>query len=81
MVTKKKTIITTAIVGCVWLFLGISCEKVEITRSGEVDDEIEVIDDQSGISFEMENDSLEDEIKNIIFDPQEWEEEGMGVDL
>ncbi|MDE7351310.1 MAG: hypothetical protein K2N25_09595 [Muribaculaceae bacterium] len=54
---------------------------MEITRSGEVDDEIEVIDDQSGISFEMENDSLEDEIKNIIFDPQEWEEEGMGVDL
>lgn len=38
-------------------------------------------DDEAGISFVMESDSLEDEIEEIYFEASDWDEEGMDVDL
>ena len=65
----------------------ISCEKAELTRSGfieeftrETEDTV-TIDEKSGISFELESDSLTEEIEDIYFHAEEWEEESMDSDL
>lgn len=35
----------------------------------------------SGISFNMDSDSLEEEVEEINFESKDWDEEGMDVDL
>lgn len=75
-----------------WLLLGVSCEKGEMVRSVDRDDytglmsdsiimEESKVEDESGISFEMESDSLQEDIEDVYFHSKEWEEEGIVVDL
>lgn len=80
MIERKKELVV-AIAGFVSLMLGGSCEKVEITRSEEREEVIENVDGKSGVSLEMESDSLLDDIENLNLDAEEWGEEGMDVDL
>ena len=71
----------------IWSLLGFSCERVEMTRSGDWDDitvlrgDSAIIEEKTGISFEMESDSLEEDIEDVYFNAKEWEEDGMNVDL
>lgn len=41
----------------------------------------EVDDNGVGVAFEMDSDSLEDEIEEIYFEASEWDEEEMNADL
>lgn len=81
MKNKNKAILGVVTTGFIWLLSGTSCEKTEITRSMEEDNETERIDDKSGISLDMESDSLYEDIEEIHFNAEEWGEEGMDVDL
>ena len=81
MKNMKKTTVIEATVGIIWLLAGTSCEKEAITRSLDEDFEPEKIGSTSGISFELENDSLEEVIENIRLEAEEWKEESRGVDL
>ena len=71
----------------VLLLLGTSCEKEVITRSIDQDEYTEIIEDslkvdsQSGISLNMESDTLKEEIEEIHFQAKEWEDVGMDVDV
>lgn len=83
-----KRFIRFFVIGTGWLLLSTSCEKTEITRSIDEDYETESlkhetgsIDIEEGISFEMESDSLDEDIEEVHFHANEWEEEGMAVDL
>ncbi|MDE5871866.1 MAG: hypothetical protein K2H22_07985 [Muribaculaceae bacterium] len=88
----KRTIIPIAIVSMCLTF-GMSCEKIEVTRSIDSDDnEVRtsdsiVIEDtvdieaNSGIIFGLGSDSLEVEIEDLHFHPQNWEEESVNTDL
>lgn len=79
--------------GAIWLILGMSCEKTELTHSMEeneytvkICDSVKIedsfnIEDKSGISFEMGNDSLEEDIENVYFHTKEWEEEIMDTNI
>lgn len=62
------------------LFCVVSCEKENITRSLDKDD-TKFINESSGISLIIDNDSLEDEIEEIHFYAEEWHEEEMNEDL
>ena len=74
--------VKTLLAGFVWLILGgSSCEEVEPTRSICDIRETERIDSISGISFELENDSLEEEVEDVYLDAKKWDEEDMGIDL
>ena len=70
----------------VWLLLGTSCEKEVITRSMDQNEYTEIIEDsvksdgQSGISFEMDSDTLTEEIEEVHFQAKEWEDVGMDAD-
>lgn len=86
------SVIIVMTLGLIWLVLGISCEKAEITRSIDgidytmTEDSILIKDtvkndDKPGISFDIESDSLKEEIENIYFHPKEWEEEDTDIDL
>lgn len=78
-------ILTT--IGLVWLLAGVSCEKTELTRSIDWDENTEIIEDsvkvndKSGFSFELESDTLKEEIEEIHFHAKEWEDVGMDADL
>ena len=60
-------------IGLGWLLAGISCDEVELTPSIDCDEHTEItedsvkIDEQSGISFELESDTLKEEIEEIHF--------------
>ncbi len=66
---------------------GTSCDGMELTRSAEVHEikamaeDSTKIDDKSGLSFELDSDSLEEEIENIYFKASEWEEEINNADI
>lgn len=93
MINRKTLTIVVITTGVMWLLLGVSCEKGELTRSVDLDDytglmsdsiimeESIKMDDKSGISFEMESDSLKEDIEDVYFHSKEWEEQGMVVDL
>lgn len=74
-------------IGLGWLLVGVSCDEVGLTRSMDWDEHIEVIDDsvkadgQSGISFEMDSDTLKEEIEEVHFQAKEWESTDMDADL
>ncbi len=78
---------TNLCIGALWLMLGMSCDRMELTRSVEeydihaMTEDSAKIDDQSGISFELDSDSLEEEIENIYFESKEWEDEKMNAHL
>ena len=71
----------------IWSLLGFSCERVEMTRSGDWDaitvlrGDSAIIEEKTGISFEMESDSLEEDIEDVYFNAKEWEEEGLDAYL
>lgn len=85
--------VLTSIMGIIWLLSGISCEKEGMIRSIDPDVQNLMISDsvkfndsgksyeQSGISFEMESDSLKDEVEEINLGAKDWDEECMDVDL
>lgn len=83
---KKNNLVVPSI-GFVWLLLAISCEKTELTRSIDWDENTDIIEDsvkvndKSGFSFELESDTLKEEIEEIHFHAKEWEEEDMSADL
>lgn len=81
MKNKNKTILGVIITGFIGLLSGISCEKMEITRSMEENNETESMYYESGISFDMESDSLEEDVEEVHFTAREWGEEGVNVDL
>lgn len=93
MINRKTLTILATTIGFMLLLLGASCEKGELTRSvdwndytGLISDSIIMeesikMDDKSGISFEMESDSLLEDIEDVHFHSKEWEEQGMVVDL
>lgn len=70
-----------------------SCEKVEFKRSPERDnhavraedsiliEDSGLLDEQPSISLELESDSLEDEVEEIYFYAEDWEEELIDTDL
>lgn len=80
-------------VGFILLLSVTSCEHEELTRSMDQDDyaimiedslmtdDTVIIEEESGISFDMECDSLEDDVEEVRFIAKEWEEDGMEVDL
>lgn len=86
-IMDKRTLTTATIIGSICLTFTTSCDNVELTRGGEIDDsavktqDTTTIDERSGISLELESDSLAEEIEDIYFQPQEWEEESMYSDL
>ena len=43
--------------------------------------ETERIDSISGISFELENDSLEEDVEEVCLDAKKWEEKDTRIDL
>ena len=73
MGNQNKTIISVSIIGIAWALLGISCGKEEVTRSMEMYHEAVMIndtvkiDDGPGVSFDMESDSLTEEIEEVYF--------------
>lgn len=67
MKNKNKEILGVVITGFIWLLSGLSCEKMEITRSIEEDNETEKMDDESGVSFELESDSLKEDVEELHF--------------
>ena len=73
MGNRKKTIRIVSIIGIAWPLLGISCGKEEVARSMEMYDEPVMIndtvkiDDGPGVSFDMESDSLTEEIEEVYF--------------
>lgn len=93
MRTHKNYSIGASIIGITWLLSGISCEKEGMIRSIDPDVQNLMISDsvkfndsgksyeQSGISFEMESDSLQDEVEEINLGAKDWDEECMDVDL
>lgn len=81
MMNNKKVTAVVIMAGFLGLTLGVSCEKVELTRSMPDVGEPETIDSISGISFELDNDSLEEEVEEVYLDAEKWEEEDMGIDL
>lgn len=93
MINRKTLTIVATTIGFMWLLLGISCEKGGLTRSVDWDDYTEFMsdsiimedsikmDDKSGISFEMESDSLKEDIEDVYFHAKEWGEERINVDL
>ena len=88
----RRTIIPAAIVS-VFLILVTSCEKMEVTRSTDNDNnglrtwDSVVTEDSvdmnlgSGITFDLGSDSLEVEIEELHFQPKDWEEEIIHTDL
>ena len=65
-------------IGVGWLIFGTSCDNVGLTRSRSMDwdehtegieDSVKA-DDQLEISFEMENDTLKEEIEEVYFNPK-----------
>lgn len=84
---SKNYSIFASIVGILLLLLGPSCEKEVNTRYLEVYYDNETIedsiksDDRSGITFTLESDSLTEEIEEIHFEADSWDEEGIDVDL
>ena len=74
-------------IGLGWLTVGMSCDEVGLTRSMELDVYTEITKDsvkvegQSGISFEMESDTLKEEIEEVHFQAKEWEDVGIDADL
>lgn len=92
MKNKIIVIFAAAITGLIWLLLGVSCEKGKMVSSLDMDDytglmsdsiimEESKLEDKSGISFDMESDSLKEDIEDVYFHSNEWEEDGMDVDL
>lgn len=78
---KNSEMIAMAI-GAMCLTLGISCEKTELTNYLEEDDhavktcdsvvaeDSVSIDDKSGIYFELESDSLEEQIEDVCLNSE-----------
>ena len=73
MGNRKKTIRIVSIIGIAWLLSGTSCGKEEMTRSVDMfEDAVMIndsvnIDDRTGVSFDMESDSLTEEIEEVYF--------------
>ena len=73
MGNQKKTIIIVSIIGSAWLLSVTSCGKEEMTRSVDMfEDTVMIndsvnIDDRTGVSFDMESDSLTEEIEEVYF--------------
>lgn len=76
----KKTVIK-AMIWIVYGFVAISCEKSDSDLIGNENDGIERKEDISGISFDLESDTLEDDIEWVCFETDEWKEEEIGADL
>lgn len=73
--------------GSLLLPFATSCENTELTHSFDDDgkaimteDSVNV-DDEEGISLELESDSLEEQVEEIHFKAKDWEEEAMNADL
>ena len=84
---KKQTSFIATFIGSLWIISSISCEKAELTRSTETynqtsmpEDSINA-EDKSGIILELESDTLVEQIEDLHFYPQEWQEEEMNTDL
>ena len=84
---KKQTSFIATIIGFSCIIALISCEKAELTRSTETynqtsmpEDSINA-EDNSGIILELESDTLEEQIEDLYFQAQEWQEEELNTDL
>ncbi len=62
-------------------FFMVSCEKQDEPLSDMTRTIIEEGDSLPGISFNLESDSLVEEVEEIYFEAKDWDEEEMDADL
>ncbi len=79
---KKFSIRIFAIAAFVVLIWGVSCEKEDISHSQGRDVGTKIYDSQPepGISFDLESDSLEENVEEIYFEAKAWDEDEMDME-
>lgn len=79
-IIKNMFLVLAVGIGTVVLFS--SCDREdELYLLGKHRLNEEVDNEESGISFDMESDEMDEDVEELYFDAEEWGEERMDVDL